>query len=156
MAKKASSSANGSKSSPVKDGSKVKVDYVGTFDDGKIFDSSIKRGTPIEFVVGSGQVIPGFDSAVRGLKAGEETTVKIEAKDGYGERKDELVKVLTRAQLPPQPEPKVGMVLALGLGNGSEIPAVITKVNGQLVTIDLNHPLAGKTLNFKIKLVGVE
>jgi FKBP-type peptidyl-prolyl cis-trans isomerase 2 len=153
-AKKAEKGAAGAKAAAA--GSKVQIDYVGSFEDGRVFDASSRHGKPIEFVVGSGQVIPGFDTAVTGMKVGEEKTFRIEPKDGYGEHKDELVKILTRDKLPPEHEPKEGMVLVLGLGNGVEIPALITKVNGQLVTIDMNHPLAGKALSFKIKLVGVE
>jgi FKBP-type peptidyl-prolyl cis-trans isomerase 2 len=155
MAKNEKSTVKKQEEKPKKasEGSTVKIDYVGSFDDGKVFDSSIKHGQPIEFVVGSGQVIPGFDKAVRGMGVGEEKVVKIEAKDAYGERKDELVKIITRDKLPKEKEPVVGMMIVLGMANGVEIPAIITKVNGDMVTIDLNHPLAGKNLTFKLKLI---
>lgn len=137
-------------------GNKVFVEYVGTFDDGKIFDSSTRLGKPIEFVVGTGQVIKGFDKAVLGMKKGDETNIKLSPADAYGEHRKELEKVVLRHNLPSDREPKEGMTLLLGLANGHEVPARITKVNGDMVTIDLNHPLSGKTLNFKIKVVGIE
>jgi peptidylprolyl isomerase len=136
-------------------GSKVLIEYVGSFEDGKIFDSSIMLGKPIEFVVGSGQVIKGFDKAVLGLKVGEESTVKLLPAEAYGEYNKEFEKIILRKNLPADREPKEGMALLLGLSNGKEIPARVTKVNGDMVTLDLNHPLAGKTLNFKIKVVGI-
>jgi peptidylprolyl isomerase len=165
MAKKKSSStakaakpeakANSSVPGVVKTGDKVTVEYVGSFTDGKIFDASVKHGRPIEFTVGSGQVVKGFDNAVVGMAIGEEKVVKLTPDLAYGERRAELQKVLLRKNLPADKEPKPGMALVLGLANGVEVPARITKVEGEMVTIDLNHPLAGKNLNFKIKVVGI-
>ncbi|MBN1792731.1 peptidylprolyl isomerase [Candidatus Woesearchaeota archaeon] len=154
--KEAAKEPSNTDSKVVQKGDKVKVDYVGSFNDGVVFDESKTRGKPIEFVAGNGQVIPGFDQGVIGMKVGGEKKITIEPKEGYGEPNPELVKVITRDKLPPEPDPKVGMVLAMGMSNGMEIPARITKVNGEMVTIDLNHPLAGKTLHFKLKVVGVE
>jgi peptidylprolyl isomerase len=150
--KEASASSN---DKVAKQGDKVKVEYVGSFSDGKIFDSSVKQGKPIEFVVGSGQVIKGFEAGVLGKKVGEEVVVKIEPKDGYGEKNAQLVKIIKRAQLPPTPEPKKGRQLLIGLANGAEVPAFISDIKGDSITIDFNHPLAGKTLNFKIKLIEI-
>jgi len=139
----------------VKKGSKVKVDYTGTFDDGTVFDASEKQGQPLEFEVGSGQVIKGFDEAVVGMEEGQEKEITIPPAEAYGEVKAELNKKIPRAQLPQDQEPKVGMVLAVGLPNGQQFPARIVAVTADDVTIDLNHPLAGKTLHFKIKVVEV-
>ena len=139
----------------VKKGSKVKVDYTGTFDDGTIFDASEKHGQPLEFEVGSGQVIKGFDDAVVGMKTGEEKKIIILAAEAYGEVKAELHKKVPRAQLPQDQEPKVGMILAVGLPNGQQFPARIVAVTADDVTIDLNHPLAGKRLHFKLKVAEV-
>jgi len=136
-----------------KKGDTVKVDYEGSFDDGKIFDNSKSHGAPIEFEVGTGKVIKGFDDAIAGMKKGEEKTIKIAAADGYGEYMKELVKEVAKEQMPADQEPKAGMMLAIGLPNGEQIPAKITKVTDKTVTIDLNHPLAGKNLNFKLALV---
>lgn len=144
----------------IKKGDKIKVDYEGKFDDGQVFDSS-KHGDhshPLEFEVGSGQVIPGFDNAVVGMKVGEEKEFSILPKDAYGERNKELEKQIPRNSLPPAPqgqEPKVGMVLVLNSPDGRQFPVMITKVDDKNITIDLNHPLAGKKLNFKIKVVNV-
>ena len=139
----------------VKKGNKVKVDYTGTFDDGTVFDASDKHGQPLEFEAGSGQVIKGFDDAVMGMKEGEEKKIVIPAKEAYGEVKAELNKKVPRKQLPQDQEPKVGMILAVGLPNGQQFPAQITAVTKEDVTINLNHPLAGKVLKFKIKVVEI-
>ncbi len=139
----------------VKKGNKVKVDYTGTFDDGTVFDASEKHGQPLEFEVGAGQVIKGFDDAVVGMKKGEEKKIVISPAEAYGEVKAEMRKKVPRKQLPPDQEPKVGMILAVGLPNGQQFPARIIAVTTEDVTIDLNHPLAGKTLHFKIKVAEV-
>ncbi len=136
-------------------GDKVKIDYTGTFDDGTVFDASEKHGQPLEFEAGSGQVIKGFDDAVMGMKNGEEKKIVIPPAEAYGEVKAELRKKVPRKQFPQDQEPKVGMILAVGMPNGMQFPARIVDVTKEDVTIDLNHPLAGKTLHFKIKVVSV-
>lgn len=143
------------KQETVKKGDKVKVDYTGTFDDGTVFDASEKHGQPLEFEVGSGQVIKGFDDAVLGMKSGEEKKITLPAGEAYGEVRTELHKKVPRKQLPQDQEPKVGMILAVGLPNGQQFPARIIAVAKDDVTIDLNHPLAGKTLHFKIKVAEI-
>ena len=137
----------------VKKGDKIKVDYVGTLEDGTEFDNSAKHGHPLEFEVGAGQVIPGFDSAVMGMKKGERKKVRIESKDAYGEHKPELVKSFPRASLPTDKDFKPGMIMILGTPDGHKFPAVIVKVSDTELTLDLNHPLAGKSLNFEITVV---
>ena len=139
----------------IKKGDKVKLDYVGTLEDGTEFDNSEKHGQPLEFEVGSGQVIKGFDDAVMGLKVGDEKEFTLEADEAYGPVNPELTKDIPRAQLPQGPEPQEGMMLGVQLPNGQQIPAKIVKVTDENVTIDLNHPLAGKKLTFKIKVVAV-
>jgi len=136
-------------------GNKVKVDYTGSFDDGTVFDDSEKHGQPLEFEVGSGQVIKGFDDAVLGMKKGEEKKIVIPAKEAYGEVRAELNKKVPRQQLPQDQEPKVGMVLAIGMPNGQQFPARIIAVTKDDVTLDLNHPLAGKTLHFRLKVAEI-
>lgn len=138
-----------------KKGDKVKVDYVGTLDDGTVFDDSQKHGTPLEFEVGSGNVIKGFDEAVVGMKVGQERKVRIEPKDAYGDYNPKLIKEVPKERLPDFDKLKIGMMLAMHTNNGLQIPAKITKMDKESVTIDLNPPMAGKTLNFKIKLVDI-
>jgi FKBP-type peptidyl-prolyl cis-trans isomerase 2 len=138
---------------PVKNGDKVKVEYKGTFDDGTVFDSSEKCGAPLEFEVGAGQIIPGFENAVMGMENGEEKEFKLEPSDAYGDRNPQLVQKIPRDQLPKEVES--GMMLVVGLPNGAQIPVKVTEVTDEWVTIDMNHPLAGENLNFKIKVVGI-
>ena len=140
---------------PVKDGDKVKVDYEGKLEDGTVFDSSEKQGKPLEFQVGGKQVIPGFEKAVIGMEKGEEKEITLQPADAYGDPNPELVKKIPRDQLPRDEEPKTGMLLTVNLPDGMQIPAKIMEVEDQEVTIDLNHPLAGKVLIFKVKVVDV-
>ncbi|MBS1266823.1 MAG: FKBP-type peptidyl-prolyl cis-trans isomerase [Candidatus Woesearchaeota archaeon] len=139
----------------VKKGDKVKVEYTGTLEDGTVFDSSEKHNQPLEFEVGSGQIIQGLDKAIIGMKKDEEKEVKIKPEQAYGQPNPELVRVVPKEQLPLEKEPKKGMVLIMALPNGQQMPVTITKVSDKEVTLDLNHPLAGKTLNFKVKIIEV-
>jgi FKBP-type peptidyl-prolyl cis-trans isomerase 2 len=141
--------------SGIKSGDKVKVHYTGSFDDGTVFDSSEKHGQPLEFEVGAGQIIPGFEKGIIGMKQGEEKIIHLEPCDAYGDINPQLVKKVPRSQLPPEQEPKPGMVLIISLPNGMQVPTRLTEVGKDEVTLDLNHPLAGKCLNFKIKIVGI-
>ena len=140
----------------VKKGDKVKLEYEGKLDSGEVFDSSShgEHQHLLEFEVGSGQVIPGFDKAVTGMKVGEEKEFKIKPEEAYGQVKEELVRDVPREVLPKEQEPKAGMVLMMQTPQGG-MPVKIVKVGDKSVTLDLNHPLAGKNLNFKIKLVEV-
>jgi FKBP-type peptidyl-prolyl cis-trans isomerase 2 len=137
----------------VKKGDKVKIDYTGTLDDGTVFDSSEKHGQPLEFEVGSGQVIKGVDEAVVGMKKGDEKEVKLKPEEAYGSPREELVKKVPRGQFPEKMELKEGMILVMGTPDGQKIPATIRKVEEKEVTLDLNHPLSGKNLTFKIKVI---
>ena len=139
----------------IENGKRVKVEYTGTLDDGTVFDSSEGKA-PLEFTVGEGKVIKGFDDAVKEMSLDEEKEIKIPSAEAYGDIKAELVKKVPRDQLPKEQEPQVGMILGVGMPNGQQIPARITEVADNEVKIDLNHPLAGKNLNFKLKVVGVE
>ncbi len=139
----------------VKKGDKVKIEYEGRLEDGTVFDSSEKHGCPLEFEVGTQNIIPGFSNAVIGMKKGQEKEVKIKPEDAYGQSNPTLLKKVPRDQFPSDHEPKEGMMLALGTPDGQQFPAMITKVTEKEVTIDLNHPLAGKALIFKMKLVDV-
>lgn len=139
----------------IKEGDKVKLEYEGTFNDGTVFDSSTHgdHSHPIEFEVGAGQVIKGLEEEVVGMKKEEEKNIKIQPEKAYGEPKEKLVKKIPREQLPENV--KEGMVLGLKLPNGKTIPARVAKLTSKQATIDLNHPLAGKVLNFKIKVISI-
>jgi len=138
--------------SEIKKGDNVKVHYKGTLTDGTVFDSSEGKD-PLEFVVGSGQVIPGFDEAMIGMKVGESKVVEIPVGKAYGERKDELMMVVPVEQVPPDLEPEVGMRLEMGGANGEVVRVVVVNVDDKDVTLDANPPLAGEPLTFSIELV---
>ncbi len=139
----------------VKTGDKVKIEYTGTLEDGTIFDSSTEHGNPLEFEVGSGQVIKGFDDAILGMKEGEEKQFSIAPVDAYGEHDPTLVQKVPREIFPQDTELVPGLLFEAGLPTGEKIPATITEVQGGIISVDLNHPLAGKRLNFKIKVSGI-
>ncbi|MBU4246454.1 MAG: peptidylprolyl isomerase [Nanoarchaeota archaeon] len=146
---------NGGAKLAVTHGDTVKVHYTGTLEDGTVFDNSESHGTPLEFQIGANQVIPGFENAMVGMKEGEEKNVKLSVADAYGEYNPQMVGKVPKAQLPKGQEPKIGMILMVGLPNGMQVPVKIVAVDAESVSIDLNHPLAGKALNFKIKIVGI-
>ena len=137
-----------------KKGDKVKVEYTGTFDNGEIFDTSEGR-EPLQFEIGAGQVIKGFDKAMEGMNVGEEKEIKLEPTDAYGDHNPQLLKKMPREQFPQDREIKKGMMVALRGPDGSQIPVTIAEADEKEVTLDLNHPLAGKKLNFKLKLVEI-
>ena len=138
---------------PVKNGDKIKVEYQGTLDDGTLFDSSESHGGPLEIEIGAGQIIPGFENAVIGMEKGEEKEIKLQPQEAYGEHNPDLIQKIPRDQLPN--ELKKGMILMITLPNGQQMPVQVAEVTDEAVSIDLNHPLAGKNLNFKIKIVDI-
>ena len=140
--------------SQAKAGDTVKIHYTGTLDDGSEFDSSRGR-EPLEFQLGSGQVIPGFDRAVDGMAVGESKIVAIPAGDAYGERQEDMVQDVPRSALPPDMEPEVGMALGARSQDGAEMRLTVTAVGEETITVDGHHPLAGKALNFDIELVSI-
>jgi len=135
-------------------GNTVRVHYTGTLDDGNVFDSSVERD-PLEFKIGDGQMIPGFEKAVTGMNVGDTKTVKIPANEAYGIRRDDLVVQLTRSHFPDNIVPVTGLQLSLKSPEGQIINAVITSVEEENVFLDANHPLAGKDLTFEIELVEI-
>ena len=141
--------------SKVAAGSTVKVEYTGSFENGTIFDSSGIQGQPLEFKAGSGQMIKGFDHAVIGMKIGEEKTVTLGPEEAYGSHNPKLVATIPKEELPEGKPVKPGMMILVGSQDGQQMPALITEVNENNFTIDLNHPLAGKALVFKIKVVDI-
>ncbi len=139
-----------------KKGDNVSIEYEGSLDDGTVFDSSKKHGEPLEFIVGSGRVIPGFDKAVTGMKLMEEKKFTLQPSEAYGEKNQKLTHKVLRSGLPPKPEPKPGMGLMMGGGpGGTSRRATITEVTKEYIVIDMNHPLAGKALTFTIKLIKI-
>ena len=139
----------------VKKGDKVKVEYTGTFEDGTVFDSTEKHKAPLEFEAGAGMVIKGFDEAVMGMSNGQEKEFTVEPKNGYGDHNPAMLKRLSKDKVPEGNDLKEGMLIALQAPDGTQIPGRIAEVTDKEIALDLNHPLAGKKLKFKIKLVGI-
>lgn len=140
--------------SKAKSGDKVRIHYTGKLDDGTQFDSSEGR-EPLEFDLGGGGVIPGFDSAVDGMAVGENKSVKIESEEAYGPRHEELIQDVPKSELPDDMELSVGLQLQAQNPEGQVMRFMITAVTDEVVTVDGNHPLAGQALNFDIELVEI-
>jgi peptidylprolyl isomerase len=140
--------------SQAKSGDTVKIHYTGTLADGTQFDSSAGR-EPLEFALGSGQVIPGFDSAVDGMAVGDNKTVNIPPEEAYGQRHDQLIQQVPKSALPEEMTPEAGMQLQSQSPDGQIMNLVVTEVAEETITVDGNHPLAGETLTFDIELVEI-
>jgi len=145
-----------------KEGDKVKVHYTGRLKGGVFFDSSECAeqecgcdAEPLEFTIGEGEVIPGFEKGVIGMSVGEAKTFTIPVDDAYGKRNEEMVVAVERSHVPADMTPEVGMRLEVTQEDGQEFPVVITEVTETHVTLDANHPLAGRDLTFEIKLVEI-
>ena len=136
------------------EGNNVKVHYRGTLNDGTVFDSSYDRNETIEFTVGAGQMIPGFDAAVNGMAVGEKKTINLEVNDAYGERIDEAVREVPKTSFPNDFEFSNGVTVE-GSINGNQVRGTIEEINEESVIIDFNHPMAGQPLNFEIELVEI-
>jgi len=143
--------------SKVKEGDTVKVHYTGKLtDDGTVFDSSRER-EPLEFTLGDGKLIPGFEKAVIGMEEGDSTTVELDSEDAYGERREDLELEVSKSDLPDNIDPQVGMQLQMQQQeNGQAVPVQITAVEDDYVKLDANHPLAGKDLTFDIELIELQ
>lgn len=140
--------------SQAKNGDSVKVHYTGKLEDGTVFDSSKDR-QPLEFKLGEGNVIPGFDSGITGMAGGDSKTVTIPPDQAYGEvRKDLLVEV-DKGEFPKDIKPEIGQELQVQQPDGTPVMVSIVDVQDDKVTLDANHPLAGKTLIFDIELVEI-
>ncbi len=135
-------------------GDKVKVHYTGKLADGTQFDSSVDQ-EPLEFTVGAGEVIAGFEEAVVGMNPGETKTAVINADEAYGDYDEDLVMEVEREQFPPEITPEIGQRLQLHQEDGEVFGAVVTAFDDSLVTLDANHPLAGQDLTFEIELVEI-
>lgn len=135
-------------------GDTVAVHYTGTLDNGDVFDSSRQR-EPLEFKIGGGQVIPGFDRAVEGLEVGESREVRLEADEAYGDPREDLVIDVGADQFPDDAEPQVGQQVQVQVAPGQNRVATIAAVEDEAIRLDLNHPLAGKALTFDVELVEI-
>jgi peptidylprolyl isomerase len=143
-----------------KKGDTVTVHYTGKLEDGTVFDSSESaeggdESSPLEFVVGEGTVIPGFDAAILGMVPGDEKTVTIPVDQAYGPRIEEMVATLDRSEFPPDLDPQVGQQLEVTQEDGHVFSVLVTDVAADTVTLDANHPLAGRVLVFDLRLVGI-
>jgi len=139
----------------VKSGDNVAVHYTGTLEDGEKFDSSLDRGQPLEFEAGAGQMIAGFDAGVMGMEVGEKKTIEIEAKDGYGEYDDTKKQTVEKSTLASFEA--AGFKLEVGEKIPTQFGQIaIIAVDGESITLDLNHPLAGKKLIFDVELVEIK
>ncbi len=141
--------------SQVKEKDTVKVHYTGKLTDGQVFDSSLER-EPLEFTLGEGMLIPGFEKAVIDMKVNEKKTVSISKEEAYGEKLDELFQKVEKAQLPEEIKPEVGMGLVSKNPDGSERQLRVAAVNDDHIIVDANHPLAGHDLVFDLELVEIK
>ena len=137
-------------------GNQVKVHYRGSLTDGTEFDNSYKRGTPIEFQVGVGQMIRGFDEAVEGMTVGDKKTINLTAANAYGDINPEARTEIERTSFPQEVELFEGLPVPLATPDGKQMMGTISQLNENTVTVDLNHPLAGKDLKFDIELVEID
>jgi len=137
-----------------KDGDTVKIHYTGRLQDGTVFDSSSDR-EPLQFNIGSGQVIPGFEEAVNGMKVGEKKTAQIPCDKAYGERDPSMVTVVDRKHVPSEIDPEVGLRLQVGSPSGQLLAVTVIEVSDENITLDANPPLAGEELTFDIELVEI-
>ena len=139
---------------PATSGDTVRVHYTGTLNDGTTFDSSAGR-EPLEFTLGAGQVVPGFDKAVDGMEIGETKTVTIPAKEAYGDVDPDQTVTVGRDQMPPDADLSIGDRLQMGMGNGQVVVVTVAELSDDSVVLDANHALAGQDLTFEITLDSV-
>ena len=140
--------------SQAQQGNSVKVHYTGKFEDGTTFDSSRGRD-PLELTLGAGDVIPGFETSIVGMQAGETKEIRLEPHEAYGERQEELLQSVERSQIPPDLELEVGRQLQVTTQEGDITVVTIADLSDEAVTLDGNHPLAGRNLVFEIELVQI-
>ncbi|HET8752832.1 MAG TPA: peptidylprolyl isomerase [Salinimicrobium sp.] len=141
--------------SQVKENDTVKVHYTGKLKDGQVFDSSLER-EPLEFTMGKGQLIPGFEKGILDMKVNEKKTVEIPAEEAYGAPRQELIQEVKKDQLPEEIKPEVGMGLVSKNPDGQEMNLVVSEVKEDTIVVDGNHPLAGKDLVFDLEVVEIK
>jgi peptidylprolyl isomerase len=135
-------------------GNKVKVHYTGKLNDGTVFDTSENR-EPLEFTLGEGNMIKGFDTAVQGMEVGNNKSVVIPSEEAYGEKRDDMMVDIPIDQVPADIKPEVGMDLSIQNQEGQPMPVKVVNVDPEKITLDANHPLAGQDLTFDINLVDI-
>ena len=135
-------------------GDAVRVHYTGRLEDGTVFDTSAGK-EPLEFTIGAGMVMPGFEAAVVGMSAGEAKTVTIPPEEGYGPRREELVMEVDRGCVPQEYEPVAGQTIQIGQSKERMLQVVVSEVTEDRIVLDANHPLAGKTLVFEMEMVEI-
>jgi len=138
-----------------KSGDTVKVHYTGKLTDGTVFDSSVER-EPLEVTIGAGQVIPGFEKGIIGMAPGETKSISIGKDEAYGEHRQELTMEVNKSDFPESITPEIGQMLQMKNPNGDLIRVVVSEIKDDTVTIDANHPLAGKDLTFDLELVSID
>jgi peptidylprolyl isomerase len=141
--------------SVAKAGDTVRINYTGTLDSGEVFDSSQGRD-PLEFVVGSGQIIAGLDAAIPGMVVGDKKDVNVPCAQAYGESNPDARQAVPREQIPAEIPVEVGTQLQMQTPQGQVVPVTVAEVSETEVTLDANHPLAGKDLNFAIEIMGID
>jgi FKBP-type peptidyl-prolyl cis-trans isomerase 2 len=138
----------------IKEGSKVKAHYTGRLTNNEEFDSSLKEGgAPIEFVIGQGQLIPGFENGILGLAPGDKKTIEVSAVEAYGEYRDELLVTVPKSNAPQGVQ--VGQSLQANMQNGEMVTFMVREINDDNVIVDANHPLAGQKLIFDLELISI-
>lgn len=147
-------SAGFAKDETVTAGKKVKMDYTLTVDNKQI-ETSVGK-TPLEFIDGSHLIIPGLEKGIEGMRVGEEKIVTVNPSDAYGEADPKAFKEFPKTSMPANVEPKVGMILRATAPNGQSFPAIISEIKGDKVVLNFNHPLAGKQLTFKVKILDIQ
>jgi len=138
----------------VKSGDTVRIHYTGTLADGSTFDSSQGRD-PLEFTVGSGQIIPGLDKEIPGMAVGDKKTVVIAPAEAYGESHPDAIQAIPRSNVPPEIPLELGLQLQMQSPSGQVVPVTVVEITDEEVTLDANHPLAGKELTFAFELVSI-
>ena len=138
------------------EGKKVKIHYTGSFDDGEVFDTSRLSGEPLEFECGSGMVIKGFDDAVRNMEVGEKKHIHLEPAEAYGEVDEKLIQTVPVDRVPNAQDLPVGESVYMQGPNGQPFPVKVASMDDKNVVFDMNHPMAGKPLNFELELVEIE
>jgi peptidylprolyl isomerase len=138
----------------VENGKYISVEYTGTLGSGEVFDSSVGR-QPMEVLMGSGQLIPGFESQLMGMALNEKKMFTVTAEDAYGQKSDDLMQSVPRSEVPPDMDIQIGMVVGFITPDGHRVPARVVNLDENNLTMDLNHPLAGEALTFEIEVVGI-
>ena len=138
-----------------KEGDTVRVHYTGKLEDGTVFDASSREGAPLEFTIGEGEIIPGFEQAVIGMEPGEAKTARIPPEEAYGHHRDDMTLTVDRDQFPADINPELGQQLQIQQSGERTAIVTISDISESTVTLDANHPLAGQPLTFDIQLVDI-